>query len=100
MCGYRLEAREEESIKSDIKIKSLGFLVDQLCTTSRKCFDAQNKIMDESLSEHDRLQAAIEAQKQNATRSKLIKAIDESVGQGEISMGGTKTYDKSSNYKP
>ena len=48
--------------------------------------------MDETLSEHDRLQAAIKAQKQNAIRSQLMEAIDIMNDGGEFTMGGEKTY--------
>jgi molybdopterin biosynthesis enzyme MoaB len=75
-----------------IETKSLSFLIDQLITVSHRCWDAQNLIMDESLSESARLQAAIRAQEQNAIRSQLMKAIDEMTGNGEFTMGGTKTY--------
>jgi hypothetical protein len=74
-----------------IETKSLGFLIDQLITTDLRCWFAQEDIMNESLSEHERLQAAIKAQEQNSLRSKLIKAIDDMTNQ-EFSMGGDKTY--------
>ena len=80
------------NIKNDIRIKSIGFLIDQLGTNNMRCFAAQDRIMDTSLSEEERLQAAIWAQELNATRSALIKAIDDYFGQGDISMGGNKTY--------
>jgi len=75
----------------NIKEKSLGFLIDQLITTSMRCWFAQEDIMNEKLSEHDRLQAAIRAQQQNAIRTELIRAIDNIVGQESIS-NITKTY--------
>lgn len=75
-----------------IETKSLAFLIDQLITTDLRCWYAQDRIMDESLSEHDRLQAAITAQRQNAIRSKLMAAIDEMTGNAEFTMGGDKTY--------
>ena len=76
----------------DIGQKSIGFLIDSLITTNLRCFNAQDLIMNENLSEHDRLQAAIRAQEQNAIRSMLMKKIDEFFGQSNISLGGTKTY--------
>ena len=48
--------------------------------------------MDETLTTEERLEAAIRAQEQNATRSALMKAIDDMVGQGDISPGGKKSY--------
>lgn len=75
-----------------IETKSLSFLIDQLITTSHRCWDAQEQIMDETLSDKDRLGAAIRAQQQNAIRSQLMKAIDMRSGDGEFSMGGDKTY--------
>lgn len=75
-----------------IETKSFAFLLDQLITTSMRCWEAQEQIMNESLSDKDRLKAAIRAQEQNAKRSQLMKAIDDMVGQGEFSMGGEKTY--------
>lgn len=76
----------------DISRKSLGSLTDELCTTSQRCWHFQDKIMDETLTTEERLDAAIRAQEQNAIRSALVKAIDDMVGQGDISPGGKKTY--------
>jgi hypothetical protein len=73
------------------KEKSIGFILDELITVSQKCFHSQDDIMDESLSEHDRLEAAIRAQKMNAIRNGLIREIDEFFGQGHLSPT-TKTY--------
>lgn len=75
-----------------IERKSLAFLIDQLITTDLRCWFAQEDIMNESLSESDRLKAAIRAQEQNAIRSRLMKAIDELAGDAENTMGGEKTY--------
>ena len=77
---------------SDIGQKSFGFLIDQLITTNLRCWMAQEDIMNRELSEHDRLQAAIRAQEQNAIRSKLIKELDILFGQEGISLGVEKTY--------
>ncbi len=76
----------------DISTKSLGFLIDQLITTNIRCWNFQEKIMDESLSEHERLMAAIRAQQQNAIRAQLTRAIDERSGEGDFTMGVDKTY--------
>lgn len=74
-----------------LKQKSIGFIIDELMTVSQKCFHAQDDIMNESLSEHERLEAAIRAQKMNALRNGLIREIDEFFGQGHLSPT-TKTY--------
>ena len=79
---------------SDIKIKTLGELIDSLITTSMRCWNWQEKIMDEGLSEQDRLQAAIQAQEQNAKRSALIGAINELMGQEGFTANKTYTYFK------
>lgn len=76
----------------DIRAKSTGFLIDQLITTNLRCWFAQEDIMNSDLPESKRLEAAIRAQSQNAIRSQLIKAIDEVLGEGDITMGGDKTY--------
>ena len=76
----------------DITQKSLGSLIDEICTCSQRCWHAQDLIMDETLTSEERLDAAIRAQEQNAIRSSLVKAIDDMVGQGNISSGGKKTY--------
>jgi len=70
--------------------KTIGELIDTLITTDLRCWFAQEDIMNESLSEHDRLQAAIRAQEQNAKRSQLMAAINEYFG--EAGFTGTKTY--------
>lgn len=70
--------------------KTIGELIDSLITTDLRCWMAQEEIMDESLTEHSRLQAAIRAQEQNAKRSQLIAAINEEFG--ETGFTGTKTY--------
>lgn len=79
---------------SDIKIKTIGELIDSMVTTDLRCWMAQEDIMDESLSEHERLQAAIRAQEQNAKRSQLIAAINEMMGQEGFTATKTYTYFK------
>jgi len=76
---------------TEIKIKTLGFLIDELFTTDHKCWIAQDKIMDGGLSESDRLEASIQAHKLNKRRNELIRAIDETVGQGDSTVT-EKTY--------
>jgi len=70
---------------SGIDVKSIGFLVDSLITTNLRCWFAQEEIMDESLSETERLAAAIRAQETNDKRNQLIRAIDLRLGEGNIS---------------
>ena len=79
---------------TDAKEKTIGELVDQLITTNLRCWVAQEDIMDEELSEHDRLQAAIKAQEQNAKRSQLIGAINDVLGATGFTATKTYTYFK------
>ena len=74
-----------------IAVKSIGFLTDELITTSMKCWFAQENIMDESLSESERLQSAIRAQELNNRRNQLIRAIDQKSGDASPSPS-TKSY--------
>ena len=74
-----------------IKEKTPGQLIDELITTDLRCWFAQEDIMNESLPEHDRLQAAIRAQQQNAKRTELIRALDSILADTEFS-NTTKTY--------
>ncbi len=73
-----------------IEIKSTGTLIDELMTASQRCWHAQDKLMDKSLSTETRLAAAETAQLANAQRSKLVKAIDERLD-GASNVAG-KTY--------
>jgi len=76
---------------SNIKEKTLGQLIDELFSTDHRCWEAQDKIMDLSLSVEERLEAAIRAQQQNAKRTELIRAID-SLFEGTEFSNVTKTY--------
>jgi hypothetical protein len=76
-----------------IETKTLGFLIDELITTDLKCWFSQEALMDKSLTEGERLQAAIRTQETNSRRNQLIRAIDELMGQGANSVT-TKTYTK------
>lgn len=67
-----------------IKEKSIAELLDSLITVSQKCWHSQEKIMDETLSDHDRLEAAIKAQKMNDLRTQLMIAINEVLGQDSV----------------
>lgn len=71
----------------DVSKKSIGTLIDELITTSLKCWYAQEDIM----SGKDVSNSAIKAQRLNARRNALIKAIDKRLGEGDISPTG-KTY--------
>ncbi len=76
-----------------IENKTLGFLIDELITTDLKCWFSQENLMDTSLSEEERLTAAIRTQETNSRRNQLIRAIDNLMGQGANSVT-TKTYTK------
>lgn len=76
----------------DVTTKSIGELVDALITADLRCWFAQETLKDTSLSEHDRLEAALTAQRQNALRSELIRAINNSLGQESSTVGVKKTY--------
>lgn len=72
---------------------TLSELIDRLITASIRCWMAQDKIMDESLSQEERLKAAETAQKANAERSLLMQEID---GTAKYN----KSYDKSKSISP
>lgn len=74
----------------DISKKSVGVLIDELITTSLKCWYAQEAVMDsEDIKEI--ADAAKTAQGMNARRNALIRAIDARLGDEGISPTG-KTY--------
>jgi hypothetical protein len=75
----------------DISKKSTAVLIDELCTTLIKCFMAQETVMNEATDEQLRWEAAVSAQKLNARRNQLTRAIDASLGQGDITPT-EKTY--------
>ena len=56
--------------------KTPGELCDLLFTTNMKCWWAQERIMDKSLSSEEKAKAAEQAQEYNARRNKLIRSID------------------------
>lgn len=66
-------------------------MIDELITTSMRCWFAQEDIMNKNLSDEKRLEAAERAQTMNAKRSALIKAIDERLGEADITAS-LKTY--------
>lgn len=71
----------------DIRMKSVGILIDELITTDMKCWFAQEDIINDVCP----TEAAKKAQQLNARRNQLIRAIDEALGQGDISPTD-KTY--------
>lgn len=75
---------------ADIAVKSIGILIDELITTSMKCWDAQDDV---NYHEDPELvaDAAKKAQEMNARRNQLIRAIDERLGEGNASPTA-KTY--------
>lgn len=62
-----------------ITVKSTAVLIDELITTSLKCWFAQEDVMQGSTAE-EIAEAAIIAQRTNARRNELIRAIDERLG--------------------
>lgn len=76
----------------DIRNKSVGVLVDELITTSMKCWAAQERLLS-GADDHEVAEAARDAQQLNARRNRLIRAIDEALGQDSITVTG-KSYDK------
>lgn len=74
---------------SDITNKSTATLIDELITTSMKCWYAQEDVMkDESIEKV--AEAAKIAQVTNARRNALIRAIDARLGDDNSQLG--KTY--------
>lgn len=74
----------------DIGKKSIGILIDELITTSLKCWFEQEVVMS-SKDEKELATAAKKAQLMNARRNALIRAIDKRLGDGDISPTD-KTY--------
>ena len=67
-----------------IEVKSVATLADELFTTLIKCWHFQEVVMSSS-DEREIARAAKGAQDANARRNALIRAIDERLGEGEIS---------------
>jgi hypothetical protein len=68
----------------NISTKSTATLIDELITTSNKCWHAQDRIMDKSLSDSIRLTAAETAQTTNARRCELMAEIDRRLGERSV----------------
>jgi hypothetical protein len=74
---------------SDITKKSTATLIDELITTSMKCWFAQESVMNET--DDDKVaEAAKMAQMTNARRNALIRAIDKRLGETNTQL--SKTY--------
>lgn len=74
----------------DISKKSIGFMIDELITTSMKCWHAQEAVMNSS-TDMEIANAAKNAQELNARRNALIRAIDYRLGEHNITLT-RKTY--------
>ena len=74
----------------DIGKKSIGVLIDELITTSLKCWYSQETIMS-SENEGEVANAAKAAQRMNARRNALIREIDSRFGEALFSPTD-KTY--------
>lgn len=61
-------------------------LLDEFVTNQLRCWFAQEDIMNEELSEEERLAGAILAQQTNAKRSALIRELDRRFGDGDITV--------------
>ncbi len=75
----------------DIRNKSVGVLIDELITTDMKCWFAQERLV-AGKDDHEVAEAAKDAQRLNIRRNKLIRAIDEVLGQDSITVT-EKSYD-------
>lgn len=76
----------------DVSIKSTAVLIDELFTILLRCWWYQEVVtQDENVAKVAR--AAKLAQDMNARRSALIRAIDERLGEGEVSVF-IKSYDR------
>lgn len=74
----------------DISRKSLGQLIDELTVINMRCWFAQNDIMNETLPPNKRFEAAESAQLFNKKRNALIRAIDDRLGESDISVAEKK----------
>ncbi len=76
---------------TDIEIKTTMQLMDEFVTNQIRCWMSQEKLMDKSLSEGERLQWAIRAQEQNAKRTELIRTLDSRLNSPGVT-NTSKTY--------
>lgn len=77
----------------EIDVKSIGFLIDELISTNLKCWFAQEAVQLHEISGNHKAcaEAAVAAQRFNARRNQLIRAIDRRFGEVDISPT-EKTY--------
>lgn len=75
----------------DINIKSVGILIDELCTTSQKLWHMQEIVEDTNASDKDIANAFRNIQHLNVRRNLLINAIDERLNP-EVFSTTIKTY--------
>jgi len=75
----------------DIEIKTTMQLMDEFVTNQLRCWMAQEKIYDTSLSDKERLDAAIRAQETNSKRTELIRILDKRLGSPGVT-NTTKSY--------
>lgn len=76
---------------SDIEIKTTMQLLDEFVTNQIRCWMSQEKLMDKSLSDSERLTWAVRAQEQNSKRTELIRALDQRLNSPGVT-NTTKTY--------
>ena len=74
----------------DISRKSIAFMIDELITANLKCFMAQENVR-HGKTDAEVAEAGKKAQVLNARRNSLIRAIDNRLGEADISVLG-KTY--------
>lgn len=80
---------------SDIEIKTTMQLMDEFVSNQLRCWFFQEDLGDLSLSDEERLQAAIGAQQTNSKRTELIKILDRRLNSPGVT-NTTKSYHKQS----
>jgi hypothetical protein len=75
----------------DLEIKTTMQLLDEFVTNQLRCWFAQEDIYNTSLSDSERLAAALRAQETNAKRTELIRILDERLNSPGVT-NTTKTY--------
>lgn len=75
----------------NLEIKTTMQLFDEFCTNQIRCWFAQEDIYNKSLSDSERLAAAIRAQETNAKRTELIRILDKRLNSPGVT-NTTKTY--------
>ncbi len=76
---------------SDIEVKTTMQLLDEFVTNQIRCWMAQEKIYDTSLSDSDRLKWAVRAQETNSKRTELIRILDQRLNSPGVT-NTSKTY--------